>query len=188
MANIEFVQGNESHSSNWGKYYVKGLESFQCKEDGSYDKHSSYTEYQCNDIPEGVVFTIFEQSGNKRGTEVFNFRICVADDSQVFTNAANYGDGNCAGNYRVVAEGVGATKAPRLMSWWTDQFPKNADRLAFAQHCAEYIDKRGIKDVPAMAILITQEERDRLLLADELEKLVIRFGAAAVKTHVEALS
>ena len=78
--NIEFVQGSEQHTSFWGKYYVKGLEFWQTKEDFTENissKHEYYQGYVCLDVPAGTIFTVFEQSGNKRGTEIFSFMICI---------------------------------------------------------------------------------------------------------------
>lgn len=150
MSNIEFVQGQESHSSNWGKYYVKGLESWQVKEDfeeNCSDKHSSYQGYVCLDIPEGTVFTIFEQSGDKHGNDTFNFTICQAIDEIMGEDKAQYGSGFVTGNYKIIAQGLGKTKAPRLMGWWTESNDKS---LAFALHCAKFIDKRGLKVLPQM--------------------------------------
>lgn len=148
--NIEFTIGQESHSSNWGKYYVKGLEQWQVKENGSYDKHQSYTEYQCNDVPDGTVFTIFEQSGDKRGTELYFFTICVVDAAGIESDEGGYAQGRAVGNYKVLAKGEGKVKAPRLMDWWVNQRPAGVDPVAFALHCAEHINRRGVKDVPAM--------------------------------------
>ena len=34
MATIEYKVGSESHSSSWGKFYVKGLEKYEVKEGG----------------------------------------------------------------------------------------------------------------------------------------------------------
>lgn len=153
--NIEFVTGQESHSSNWGKYYVKGLESWQVKEDfseNSRDNHSSYQGYVANNIPDGTVFTIFEQSGNKRGTETFIFSICVVTQDEINKDSSAYGSGFVNGNYKVICTSDNSkTKAPRLMDWWTSK-PADADALSYAKHCAEHINKRGLKELPAMLV------------------------------------
>lgn len=150
MSNIEFVQGQESHSSNWGKYYVKGLEKHQVKDDfeeNCNDKHSQYRGYVCLDVPSGTIFTIFEQSGNKRGTDTFNFTICQATDENVSEDKAQYGSGFVTGNYEIITKGEGKTKAPRLMGWWIDS---SNHSFEFALHCAKFIDKRGLKVLPQM--------------------------------------
>jgi hypothetical protein len=149
-ANIEYVNGKESHTSNWGKYYVKGLESWEVKEDFSenrHDNHNSYQGYVCLDVPEGTLFTIFEQNGNKRGTDVFIFSICRATAEKVNSDAANYGSGFCQGNYEILVSANTKTLAPRLMGWWIDSPDKS---LAFAKHCEAHIGKRGLKTLPAM--------------------------------------
>jgi hypothetical protein len=148
--NIEFVQGSESHSSSWGKYYVKGLEQFQVKEDfdaNRFDRHHSYQGYVALDIPDGTVFTIFEQNGDKRGTDEFIFSICVVDQGSTKDDQSSYGDGFCTGNYKIIAQGNTKTLAPRLMGWWIDSPVKT---LEFAQHCAAHINTRGLKNIPAM--------------------------------------
>lgn len=158
MANIEFVQGSESHSSSWGKYYIKGLEKYQVKEEqpggNQYDKHQSYTGYVCLDIPEGTMFSIFEQSGNKRGTDTYKFSICVTSDAQYSDNEAKYGNGFVKGNWEIVAEAEDKIKSPRLMNWWIESKDKS---LAFAQWCAANINKRGIKELPPMPPTQVQE-------------------------------
>lgn len=149
--NIEFVIGNEHHSSNWGKYYVKGLEDWQVKEDfgaNLYDRHHSYQGYVGLDIPEGTMFSIFEQNGDKRGTSNFYFSVCVIDQNAINKDVASYGDGFCNGNYRVVAAGQTKTLAPRLMDWWIN----GAKTLEFAEHCAKHINVRGLKNIPAMEV------------------------------------
>ncbi|MGL5059045.1 MAG: hypothetical protein ACRC62_03605 [Microcoleus sp.] len=149
--NIEFVQGQESHSSYWGKYYIKGLEEFKVKEDfeaNRKDNHHSYQGYVALEIPEGTIFTIFEQNGNKRGTDNFCFSICVVDQGEINEDKASYGEGFCTGNYRVVAKGKTKTLAPRLMDWWINSPIKT---LEFAEHCAQHINTRGLKNVPEMA-------------------------------------
>lgn len=145
---IEFVQGNESHSSYWGKYYVKGLEQYQVKEDfdeNRYDRHHSYQGYVCCNVPDGVIFTIFEQNGSKRGTDTFLFSICETDSTEeIQKDKAEYGKGFFQGQYKVIAQGKTKTLAPRLLDWWT-----SGDKTkAYAELCAKYIDKRGVKNLP----------------------------------------
>lgn len=148
MSAIEFIEGKEQHSSNWGKFYIKGFSDEQrCKEDYSnFDKHHSYQEWTAT-APEGTVFTIFEQNGDKRGTDEFFFSVCVTTDEQVSSDDASYGEGKIAGNYRVIVCGEGKTRGPRMMDWWTKHGDKS---LAWAEHCAQYINKRGCKMPPAM--------------------------------------
>lgn len=175
MANIEFTQGSEQHSSNWGKYFIKGLEKWQSREASSSSKHESYQEYCCIDIPEGEVFTIFEQSGNTRGTEVFHFQICIATNEKILTDSAAYGEGKIAGNFKLIAHGAGTTKAPRLMDWWIDGL-KNQDPIAYAHHCAEYIGKRGYKEPPPMIAATVVIDP----VFESLRPLVELYGSQAV--------
>lgn len=150
MANLEFVQGQESHSSYWGKFYVKGLEQWQVKEDfpeNQQTKHNSYQGYTCLDIPEQTVFSVFYQDGDKRGTDNFYFAICCTSHDYVEKIIQEYTGCWIEGNLKIIAKGEGKVKAPRLMKWWIDSTQKT---LEFAEHCAKYIDKRGIKELPPL--------------------------------------
>ena len=150
MNEIEFVIGKEWHTSYWGKYYVKGLENWQVKEDSELncnDKHHFYQYYLCLDVPDGTVFSIFEQSGDKRGTDQFCFSLCVVDESAESKDRANYGKGYCQGRYRTIIKTDTKIKSSRLLEWWSNSPDKS---IEFAQHCASYIQKRGIKALPPM--------------------------------------
>jgi len=145
---IEFVIGKESHTSNWGKYYVKGLKNWQAKEDSESnhnDKHHSYQYYLCLDVPDGTVFSIFEQSGDKRGTDQFCFSLCVIDQNAETKDYAKYGNGYCKGNYRRIIKTNTKIKSSRLLEWWSNSSDKS---LKSAEHCATYIQKRGVQNLP----------------------------------------
>jgi hypothetical protein len=151
IMNIEFLQGADSHTSNWAKFYVKGLDKWRVREtDGepSSDHHANYQQYVCLDVPENTVFTVFEQSGDKRGTSTFNFFICKAsfEPSEITADYERY----CRGNFEVICEGLGKTKAPRLMDWWLalGEGRKRKELLAYAEHCKQNIDRRGVKELP----------------------------------------
>lgn len=149
---IECVVGDEQHTSNWGKYYVKGLEAYLTKDAdcSRYDKHHTYTNL-FGRVPIGTVFTIFEQSGDKRGTGNFHFQICqvIEGCDDLYVDRSSYGSGYCQGSFKVITHGVGLTRGPRLLNWWTNK-PSNVDLLAYALHCRQYINKRGMKELPPM--------------------------------------
>lgn len=168
MGNIEFVHGQESHSSSWGKFYIKGLEAFQTKEDfteNRNDKHHNYNGYVCNDVPVGTIFTVFEQSGDKRGTDIYEFAICEISNDEANKWKPSYGSGKLIGNYRIVTIENTKTKAPRLMDWWINSRDKS---LAFAKWCDAHINKRGIKELPPMA---TPSTAKRKLLKEKIASL-----------------
>lgn len=149
---VEYISGQESHTSNWGKFYVKGLEKVVVKEDHSRNQHDKHHSYQCYvgmAVPDGCVFTIFYQDGDKRGTESWYYMICVTDSGAAEqTIEYGYTGTFIRGCFRVVAQAKTLTKAPRLMDWWDKRGA--ADPLAYAQHCAAYIDKRGVAVLPPM--------------------------------------
>lgn len=168
MGNVEFVHGQESHSSNWGKFYIKGLETFQAKEDFSEnrnDNHHNYNGYVCNDVPVGTIFTVFEQSGDKRGTDVYKFAICEITDDETNKWETSYGSGKLIGNYRILTIGDTKTKSPRLMDWWIKSQNKS---LAFAKWCDAHINKRGMKELPPMT---TPSSTKRSLLEKKIASL-----------------
>lgn len=148
-----YVSGNEQHSSSWGKFYVKGLEKFVVKEDHVSNRHDNHHNYQCweGEVPMGTVFTVFEQDGDKHGTDTFKFTILQAvEDGDEQHIRASYGSGEMSGHWIVLASADTKTKAPRLMDWWQKK-PANVDAAIWAKHLAQYIDKRGVKNVPEMA-------------------------------------
>ena len=153
--NVEFINGNEHHSSFWGKFYVKGLEKWQVKEDGEYDRHNSNTEYVAIDIPEKTIFTVFEQDGNKRGTDAYYFHICYIDRSCYSEIIPEYHgtERYLKGNFSILASGKGKTKAPRLMNWWLEKSPNmsQSQKWDYAILCGESIKKRGVKEAPRLS-------------------------------------
>lgn len=149
---IEYINGQEQHTSNWGKFAVKGLEKLVVKEDHDRNQRDNHHGYQCYfgiAVPDGTVFTVFYQDGNKRGTDTWHYMICVTDSTQPEqTIEYGYTGTYVHGRFRVVASAKTATKAPRLMDWWDKR--GNADPLTYAEHCAQWIDKRGVAVLPAM--------------------------------------
>lgn len=148
---IEHLSGQRSHSSNWGKFYVKGF-SKEVKEEHDLnrrDKHQSFQCYvaTCND---GDVFTVFDQEGDKRGTNSWTFSICVVDTTQPETLLQNTYTGFVKGQFRVIVTAEGKVKAPRLMDWWQKR-PSHVTPLIWAEHCAAHIGKRGLAEPPPMA-------------------------------------
>lgn len=143
---IEWVQGQESHSSYWGKFYVKGIEGIKEEHEANQiDKHHSYQFFVKNlSGKENDIFTIFIQEGNKNGTDKFEFYICQIDAySHNIISGENRNNGFIEGNFKIIASGIGKTKAPRLMAWWIDN-PK-LQSLEYAEKCAIAINKRGVK-------------------------------------------
>jgi len=153
---LEYVVGSEQHTSNWGKFYIKGLEKWEVKEYHNRNIRDKHHSYQCLVVnaPERTVFTIFEQSGGKHDTGTWNFWICVVlpDDEPTTEYSASYGRGFCNGSYAIVAQATGKIKSPRLMDWWQAR-PHDADELSYAQHCAEWIEKRGAAVLPPMEVV-----------------------------------
>jgi hypothetical protein len=76
MANIEFIHGQESHTSTWRKFYVKGLEKWKVSEDFDEernDKHYCYNGYCCNAILEGTLLRSFLKLAISEVQIILNF-------------------------------------------------------------------------------------------------------------------
>jgi hypothetical protein len=142
---IEYLQGSETHSSSWAKFYIKGLEEIVVKEEHDSnlsDRHHGYQYYYGNlKGEESNLFTIFSQDGDKRGTANFEFYICQLDAYSFNRIEGKYGF--CEGNFSIIASAIGKTKAPRLMGWWVDN--KHLQSPEYARCCGESINKRGQK-------------------------------------------
>jgi hypothetical protein len=151
--NIEIIQGHEQHSSYWGKFFCKGLEAWEVKEEFSENeqsKHCSYWGTVANGVPEDTIFSVYERSGDKRGTQIYIFTLCRVT-SEVYTPIeAEYGSGKIWGNFEVIVQAVGKVKAPRLLDWWKKK-PLDVGDLQWAIHCKECIQKRGIKYIPPLS-------------------------------------
>ena len=153
MGTIEYINGQESHTSNWSKFYVKGLAEFAVKEDfreNKHDRHHDYQGYVAVDVPDGTVFTIFDQHGNKYGPAKWGYSVAVVDIGHEERAEHGIDKGKISGRFRIIVHAEGMTKAPRLMDWWKMR-PCDADPVAYAAHCAAHIEKRGLKDLPAMS-------------------------------------
>lgn len=165
---LEYRIGSESHTSSWGKFYVKGLEQYQVKEDYESGKHESYTDYAA-EVPPGIIFTVFSQAGNKRGTDSFDFYICETQPPSVTccTIEGGHSRSSCkiSGNFFILAHGEGKVKAPRLMNWWLALsqkcqawYEKESGKLIpgtkkrYAAWCAKHLDTRGLKEIPDMPL------------------------------------
>jgi|GEM_PF-550092 len=180
LMHVEYVSGSESHASTYAEFYVHGLDQWAvCQTDDEPEADSNYKHYICLDIPENQVFTVFRKDGDKFGVKGYNFFICKTSKA-LGTIPGNRGNGYCGGDIEVICKGEGKTKAPRLFGWWIDFTGKsdenkrtNEQKLAFAQHCANFINKRGIKELPPFELPKAEE--------GEPEKLEILEAIAAVE-------
>lgn len=155
---LEFLVGAETHSSNWGKFYIHGLEPWAIKEDHEKTRDDNHHKYWFNVAapPTGTVFTIFEQNGSRTSRGDFVFTICRVTAGEDRSYHASYGQGFLIGPYEVIAEGIGETKGPRLLGWWKDK-PANIDNDTYAEHCAKHINVRGLKYPPRILPAYTVE-------------------------------
>lgn len=148
---FEYMIGSESHTSSWGKFYIRGFEKIQAQEDHAgnrRDRHGSYQFYMADAKP-GTVFTVFEQNGSKGHTDEMKFWICKVTDGQPVTIKANYGKGFVTGSFEIIATGQTPIKAKRLLEWWNYK-PTGVNLEAFARHCADNIQKRGVAVLPPL--------------------------------------
>lgn len=136
-----------------------------------------------------VVLLALMPSGNSKLNSIARVSILDLGMQPVVTKylklSHSVTSGKCTGNFKVICQGEGKVKASRLMSWWNEQKPASVDPLLFAEHCAKYIDKRGIKDCPPM------EEAGSTVSASipntleiEIQKLISLYGIEAVKKAI----
>lgn len=181
---IQFTIGSETRSSNWAKFYVKGLEEWKCSESISKDNREHYTEYQCNKVPEDTVFTVFDQHGDKFGIRTFQFWICALGGGEP-TNGidATYGSGEIIGDFRLLAHAKGTLKAARLLNWWTHK-PTHTDLLEYGTKCGIEIQKRGVKDCQAVMLQPALTSKQMLALDESVRKLIDRYGLNSLKLSI----
>lgn len=154
MEIIEFVQGWEAHSSNWGKFYVRGFGDDAVAEDFEENvdtKHEYWQGYAVGEVADGHVFTVFSQEGNKRGTNAFDFYICKTDATAEIQRISGPYSSWIQGKFSIIAHGAKKTKAPRLMDWLqTSNWERlsNGQRKRLAEVFGTYIQKRGCKFPP----------------------------------------
>ena len=154
MQQLEYVTGKEQHTSNWESCFIFGLDAHVTREDHANNRRDNHHNYQCyagSAVPDGVIFTVLYKTGDKRGTQAQEFFVAVTDSSQpeqTYTFPSSYRQVFITGRFKIIAFADTATKAPRLYEWW--QARGNANPLAYAQHCANHIDKRGLKALPPM--------------------------------------
>ena len=133
---IEGKVGAESHSSTWGKFYVKGVELVA--EERTSDRHSNYTEGAVQ-VEDGKILTVWASAGNKRGTDEADYWILMADTSQPISEIDNR-YGNLKGRWQILAHGDGKVRAPRLLGW-----AKGKTLTAtLARHYGSEIKRRGV--------------------------------------------
>jgi hypothetical protein len=132
---IEGKTGSEQHSSSWGKFIVMGVRLVA--DERQADRHHTYTAGAA-EVDDGTVFTIWQATGNRRGTDQADFYILLADSAQEPTTIDN-GYGRLTGRWQVLAHGDGPVRAPRLLGW-----TKNLTLTEpLARHLGAQINLRG---------------------------------------------
>jgi hypothetical protein len=155
---ITFVSG-----THWSKTFIKGLEEYSVyqKRDHldedpdlkGYTGHG-YSIYKSNRIPEGQIFTIFDQVGSNRGVEQFNFIICISttDQDEIYEYTSLLGVSAVKGHFREIVRGDTVTKAKRLLDWWNEAPEYGGRSEKYANWCAQHIEIRGLKKLPPIPI------------------------------------
>lgn len=160
---IEYVSGEDSHDSSWGKFWVFGLKGDR-KRGGTpkADKLTTYHRFICS-VPAGTVFTIFEEDGEFAAPDTYNFRICQASQEVNVIRSAFDPERYCSGNFEIICDGAGKTKGRKLFDWWKsfvgdEDTRTNEEKLAFAAHCYAHLNKKGIKTLPPFEMKSTIDE------------------------------
>lgn len=137
--------GSEQHTSTWAKFRVEGIEMV-AEGRANIRQNQNYHDYALESPPDGVVFSVWMSSGNRRGADTMRFLLCVTDQE---APEIEVDDGYCfvRGCFRIIADADTLTKAKRLLGWWVDWAPKHGGQSEkTAKLLAEQIDIRGRKD------------------------------------------
>lgn len=145
-----YVYGTNLGSEHWWGFNVEGLFPFATYEIHSLASHD-YSCFVAGDVPDGTIFTIGEYDGGIGNAYLCKFSICEAASGEKNEERAMYGNGFIEGNYRVVARADAPIKATRLFDWWEKGGVEQT--LAYAEHCAAHIEKRGLKHLPPMGAI-----------------------------------
>ena len=145
MANlVEAKTGKEWHSSACGEFYIHGLALVA--ENFNKGKHQSYREAAA-EVPDGTIFTVWDRSGDKHGTNSNDYYVLLADASQEpqeITGGCYRSGGYVRGRWQVLAHGDGKVRAPRLLGWVKAQGGIEKVSEALARHLGSEIHRRGI--------------------------------------------
>lgn len=142
---IEYVQGEESHTSSWGKFYIKGNDGIKVDSPANHrDRHHSYQAWM--DVSP-TVFSVWAQSGNKYSADGTHFYICQGSTEE--NKITGYAGCHVTGGFEILAEAHTKHLATRLLQWWIRR-PPDVDPVAYAKHLAECIKVRGLKEPTEM--------------------------------------
>lgn len=142
-----FLAETDRDSRKFWSFQVEGLQPFNTPE----DHQLANNDYKCwvaSNPPEGALFTIMECDGGWGYSQLSKFYICEVVAAEKHQQTAKYGNGFIKGNYRVVVRAETPVKANRLFRWWEKS--KHPKTLAYADHCAAYLEERGLKKLPPM--------------------------------------
>jgi hypothetical protein len=114
---MEGKTGQEQHASSWGKFYLHGIKLVaEARCNNSHESSST----GAVEVSDGVIFTVWMASGNRRGTDSSDYYILLADSAQEAAELTN-GYGMLTGRWQVLAHGDGTVRAPRLLLWAKDR-------------------------------------------------------------------
>lgn len=152
--NICYQAGVEKHCSNWGHFFVFGLNDIAVAVDDVRNRKSNHYNFQVYEgiVPEGTVFNIHIAEGNKCGPDSKAIYVCkvVSAEEQTALNRIDhkYTGCFCEGKFKIVASvEKSVLKVNRFTAWWQAK-PDGVDPEAWALHCAKHIEIRGLKDIP----------------------------------------
>jgi hypothetical protein len=158
---INFVRGTEDLGAendcpwyDWTKYLVEGLEEFEVESNlisASNNREKKYSSFTCENLPEGMFFTIQEKTGDNCGTKLHNYMICRVEP-RTTEHHPRYGRGEVKGSFQVIARAETHAQSINLRKWWQN---REETSLEFAIHCKKHIKKANIvKDCPTFEKLV----------------------------------
>lgn len=160
--NLSCLSGKERHSSNWGEFFVFGLQNLMAATDDPRNRKNSHYEFQYREgiVPVGTVFNIHIAEGNKYGPSDKAIHICKVTDGPTMRIEQKYTGCFMEGSFEVICEVVGSKlKADRLTAWWLSK-PKETDAEQWALHCKKHIEVRGLVNIPPLVQENQHEQKE----------------------------
>ena len=148
--NICYQSGTEKHSSNWGHFFVFGLNDIAVAVDDERNRKGNHYNFQVYEgiVPAGTVFNIHIAEGNRCGADSKAIYVCKIVPGKSNKIEHKYTGCFCEGQFEIIASVESSVlKVNRFTAWWQAK-PRDVDPERWALHCARCIEIRGLKDIP----------------------------------------
>lgn len=156
---LEARVGEETHSSRWGKGYLRGVKlvADERQKANNYDYTTGAAE-----VEDGTVFSWWMSRGSRRDTVGAEFFILEADSSadliEMEGGCYNKGENYLRVRAKILARGSGKLKSARLLTWWASWAKENGGQTAqMARHLGAQLEIPGRSTPDPMPAPVGQE-------------------------------